>query len=271
MKRALAALLAVASASCGPPHLTLPSGAGTPAEPSAASEALQQASRCRGVRTLTAEIAVSGSAGGRRVRGRLTGGVERPASARLEAVAPFGQPLFIFVATGDVATLLLPRDNRILEHGRPDEVLDAVSGVPADAAALADLVSGCVTPAPTSEARAFGDTWLRYASGAGDATYLRRDRPGAPWRVVAAERRAWHVEFGAFLTLASGEIPSLIRLTSPAAAASPFDLKLSLSQVEVNVTLKPQTFTVQTPKSAQPITIEELRQSGPLAQKGDGR
>ena len=57
-------------------------------------------------------------------------GVAAPASARLEAVAPFGPPLFIFAATDDDATLLLPRDERVLEHGRPAEVLDAVAGVP---------------------------------------------------------------------------------------------------------------------------------------------
>ena len=53
-------------------------------------------------------------------------------------MAPFGQPLFIFVATGDDATLLLPRDERVLEHGRPDAVLEAVAGVPLGAADLHD-------------------------------------------------------------------------------------------------------------------------------------
>ena len=270
MRRALAALLAAASASCVAPSIRLPSGAGVPVDPAVASNALEQATRCRDVRTLTAEIAVSGSAAGRRVRGKLTGGIERPASARLEAVAPAGPPVFIFVATGEVATLLLPRDDRILEHGRPEEVLDAVSGVPVDAAALTDVVTGCVRPAPTTDARAFGDTWLRYASGT-DTTYLRRDRTSAPWHLVAAERQAWHAEFSAFQPTPGADLPSVIRLTSPPAAATPFDLKLSLSQVDINVPLGPQTFAIQTPTTAKPITLQELRQSGPLAQKTDAR
>ena len=85
----------------------------------------QATTRCIEVNTLTAEIAASGSVGGRRVRARLSAGITRPAAqgaamppgARLEAVAPFGPPLFIFVATGNDATLLLPRDNQVLEHG----------------------------------------------------------------------------------------------------------------------------------------------------------
>ena len=51
-------------------------------------------------------------------------------------MAPFGPPIFIFVATSDDATLLLPRDDRVLEHGRSDAVLDAVAGVPLSAADL---------------------------------------------------------------------------------------------------------------------------------------
>ena len=119
--------------------MKLPSGAATPASPADAAAALAQITG--GVRAPSArsprELAVSGSAGGRRLRGRLLAGVAAPASVRLEAVAPFGQPLFIFVATGDDATLLLPRDERVLEHGRPDAVLEAVAGVPLGAADLA--------------------------------------------------------------------------------------------------------------------------------------
>ena len=49
---------------------------------------------------------------------------------RLEAVAPFGAPLFTLVGTGNDGTLLLPRDRRVVEHGPPAEVMAAVAGVP---------------------------------------------------------------------------------------------------------------------------------------------
>ena len=38
--------------------------------------------------------------------------------------------MFIFAAEQNDATLLLPRDERVLEHGRPDAVLETVTGVP---------------------------------------------------------------------------------------------------------------------------------------------
>src|SRR6202011_171051 len=114
---------------CGAPLMKLPSAPAAPAPdaPNALAEAL---GRCENLRTLTAEVAVSGTAGGHRIRGRLTAGLAAPASGRLEAPAPFGQPIFIFVVTGDDAPLWLPRDQRVLEHARPDVVLDAVAGIP---------------------------------------------------------------------------------------------------------------------------------------------
>ena len=81
----------VASAACGAALVKLPSGPGLAGAGCAPSRACSRRSAaCRAIRTLTAEVAVSGSAGGHRVRARLSAGVSAPASARLEAVAPFG-------------------------------------------------------------------------------------------------------------------------------------------------------------------------------------
>ena len=48
------------------------------------------------------------------LRGRVLAGIAAPGRLRLEAVAPFGPPVFILAASGTSATLLLPRDNRVL-------------------------------------------------------------------------------------------------------------------------------------------------------------
>ena len=258
-------MLALLAAACGARLMKLPSGPGAPAPD--AREALAEATAaCRAVSTMTAEIAVTGSAGGHRVRGRLLAGVAPPASARLEAVAPFGQPFFIFVSRNNDATLLLPREDRILEHGRPAAVLDAVAGIPIDASDLRETLTGCAFAPDVAGARQLGDVWRIIPDGPG-YVYLRRD---SRWQLVAMVRRDpegrdWRVEYSDF----SAGLPRTIRLTS--LVGDRFDLTLRLSQVETNVPLDADVFRVQIPRTSQPITIDELRRSGPLGQKADGR
>ena len=265
--RALVAVVAIVSASCAAPLLKLPSGPGSPAPE--AVDLLAQATRaCRGIRTFTAEIAVSGSVGANKTRGRLSAGLAAPASARLEAVAPFGEPLFIFAATGNDATLLLPRDQRVLEHGPPDAVLEAIAGVPLGAAELRATLTACTAgAADPAGARQLGDMWRTVPVGPGHDVYLHRDSTSTPWRLVAAIRhaagrqRGWRAEYSDF----QNDLPRAVRLTTESAGPSGFDLQLALSQVETNVPLGPEVFRVQIPASADPITLEELKRVGPLA------
>jgi hypothetical protein len=52
------------------------------------------------------------------------------------------------------------------------------------------------------------------------------------------------------------------------------ELSLTLSQIELNTTLGPRAFMVDVPSDARPITLEELRKSGPLGHgpgHGSGR
>jgi len=172
--------VAVWCAGCAAPLVKLPAGPGTPA--SDAADALTDAiAACRAVSTLSAEVGVGGSVGGRRVRGSLLVGVAPPASARIEAVAPAGQPIFIFVANGDDATLLLPRDNRVLLHGRPDAVLEAVAGPPLDAVELRETLTGCVLPAGGATGRQLGGDWRVVSVGSTDV-YLHRNAQLARWQ-----------------------------------------------------------------------------------------
>ena len=262
VERAALVLAALLAASCGAPLMKLPAGPGAPAPD--AADALREATiACRAVSTITAEIAVSGSIGGHRFRGRLLVGLASPASARLEAVAPFGQPLFLFVARDGDTTLLLPRDNRVLEHGRGDAVLEAVAGVPLDALDLRVAVTGCTSAPDSTEARRLGDDWLAVPDGPTDV-YLHRDPHTAPWRLVAAVHRdAGHANWRAEYRDFQNGLPRTVRLASLDSAR--FDLRLTLSQIEVNEPLDATTFRLQIPAGAEPITLEELRQDGPLA------
>ncbi|HUK36755.1 MAG TPA: hypothetical protein VLV86_22725 [Vicinamibacterales bacterium] len=250
----------LAASSCGTPLLKLPTGTGTPATDGAAAVA-QATSACRAINTITLEMSVHGTVGGRRLRGRLSAGLARPASARLEAVAPFGQPIFVFVAMDDDASLLLPRDRRVLEHGKPADVLEAVSGVPLDAAALRFLVTGCAEAPDAERATAFGDDWRAVRDGPA-TVYLRRSGADAPWRLVARIRQgAWRADYSKF----DNDLPHAVHLVSRPAGR--FDLQLDLSQIELNVALGPEAFKRPQAGTATPIGLEELRQSGPLGEK----
>jgi hypothetical protein len=258
---ATVALVSALSAACSAPLLKLPPGPGALA-PDGRVAIDDATAACRRVSTITLEIAVSGSIGGHRTRGRLSAGLARPASARLEAVAPFGQPLFIFVANGDDATLLLPRDQRALEHARPDAVLEAIAGVPLDASALLAVVTGCAAAPDAASTRALGDTW-RVAPDGSDEVYFNREGSSVPWRLVATVHRApgagWRAEYRNF----QNGLPQSIRLVS--AVAGRFDLQLALSQIDVNTPLAADVFRLPIPASAAPITLDELKQSGPLS------
>jgi hypothetical protein len=193
---------------------------------------------CQRVTSMTAEIAVAGSVGGQRLRGHMLVGVSRPASVRLEAAAPFGAPFFIFVARGTDATLLLPRDDRVLEHGRPEDVLGAVAGVPLNPIDLRAVLTGCAIAPEPAEARQPNAEW-RIVPDGGGRVYLHREAPSGPWRLAAAERTpagpgggdGWRAEYRRF----EDGMPRDVRLIGT--DASHFDLRLTLTQVEINVPL----------------------------------
>jgi outer membrane lipoprotein-sorting protein len=258
------ALVGLSSVSCAAPLMKLPVGPGMPA-PDAADALAQAAAACRRVKTLTAEIATTGSAGGRRVRGRLLAGVAAPASVRLEATAPFGPPVFIFVATGNDATLLLPRDERVLEHGRPDAVLDAVAGVPLDAAELYATLTGCAPAGSPSSGRTLGADWRVVHLSAGPNNYelyVRRDRGAQAWRLVATTRQGptdgvVRVEYRDF----QNGLPRAMHIRGDGFQGTTFDLTLALAQVETNVPLGDDVFRLEIPPSAVPITVDELRRA----------
>jgi len=267
------------AASCGAPLMKLPAGPGGFAADAAAVIA-DATAVCTSISTMSAEIGVSGSVGGQRLRGRLLAGLAPPASARLEAVAPAGSPLFIFVASGDDATLLLPRDDRVLEHGPPAAVLEAVAGVPLDGADLKAALTGCAQAPDHARGRMLGPDWRIVPDGPTEI-YLQRDRQSSRWRLVATRYHAangsseagdpstgaglprassrgdWRAEYRDF----QNGLPQTVHLVAD--DAHRFDLTLALSQVDVNVPLGPEVFRVQIPRSALPTTLDELRHARP--------
>jgi hypothetical protein len=265
MTRAPAALvcaLAFVCVGCGAARMKLPAGPGVPA-PDARDIVTAATAGCSPLSAVSMEMAVSGSIAGGRVRGRLLGGLTRDGGVRLEAVAPAGQPVFILSNRSgpaqNSATLVLPRDNRVLENGQFKAVLEAVTGIPIDAPVLFAVLTGCA-PSPPTDGNALGDDWRLVRAGMYDV-YVHRDKSGR-WRLAATVDRdaaaGWRVEY----LDAQKELPTALRLISTRANA--FDLQITLSQVEVNPSFGREVFQIRLPSSAMPITVEELKTEGPL-------
>jgi hypothetical protein len=218
---------------------------------------------CGSVRTLSAELGLSGRAGRDRLRGRVLAGFARPASMRLEGVAPFGAPAFILAARGDTAILLFPRDDRVLRGERAEEILGALAGVSLAPADLIAVLTGCVVapgegPAPRVTAgRLYSNGWASIELD-GDAT-LYLQQAGGRWQLRAARRGPWQIEYRAW----QGVFPRTVRLLSTGAEPK-VDLTVEVAQLETNVDLDPAAFTVDVPRDATAMTLEELREAGPL-------
>jgi hypothetical protein len=220
---------------------------------------------CRGVRTMTAELALSGRAGSQKLRGRIVAGLERPGSMRLEGVAPFGQPVFIMVARAGQATLLLPRDDRVLSDAPPAAVLEALAGIPLEADDLLAILSGCLSAEPQPlQGRTYGSGWSAVDLAGSMTAYLRRE--GNRWRILAGTRGRLTIEYADFARDRASRIR--LRMAGDASAAQA-DLTVDLSQVDTNVPINPRAFSIVVPAGAAPLTLDELRRQGPLGNQAE--
>jgi outer membrane biogenesis lipoprotein LolB len=252
----LGACLAIVSA-CGAKALSLPAGAGAPF-PSAAAAYSEAIAQCRGVRTLSAEIALSGRAAGQTLRGRILGGFAEPGRVRLEAPAPFGRSVFTLVVRDGTATLVLNREQRVVRDAAPAALVEALAGVALEPDELRAALAGCgLGVDQVSSGQSYPAEWAA-VEGARGRMWLRR--VAGAWRLVAVLRDTLELRYDEF---ASGR-PSAVRLRTTPAQGPATDLTLRLSQVDINVTLGDDVFQVEIPPDATPLTLEELRKSGGL-------
>lgn len=254
---ALCALTAL-SAACGRTIPAFPGGAATPYPdfPSAYRDATQA---CRGVKTLTASMGLSGKAGKTKLRGRIDAGFEAPLRMRLEGLAPFGRPVFVLTSDEGNGTLVLPRDERVLANAPPEQIVEALAGVALGADVLRTIVSGCAFGGtdPAADGRVYNDGTVA-GSVQQETVYLQQR--GSAWQVAGAARGGVSVFYSDY---ANGR-PATIRLRATPSSGPAADLTLRLSQVETNTTIDPRAFTPAVPDGAVPLTLEELRRAGPL-------
>jgi hypothetical protein len=244
-----------------PARIALPAGAGTPF-PEFLDAYRQATSHCAGVKTISASLSLSGHAGKTKIAARIDAGFAEPADLRLEGfprISFGGKPFFVLVSHAGDATLVLPRDGRVLRGAPPSAILEALAGVALDPAELRAIVAGCgLSFAQPSAGQSFPNGWA--ALDTADATLFLRRLDG-PWRVAAARKGPITIEYADF----TGGRPATVRVrTTPQAGAAAADLTIRLSQIEINTPLERAVFDVDVPPDAVPITLEELRRAGPL-------
>lgn len=254
------ALVAVFTAACaGRSGFVVPRGPGAPA-PEAAAAWSTVTTTCRATTSYRSEFALTGRIGDRRIRGlasaRLFTALSANGNIGLEASVS-GQLLFRLGGAADQATLLLRDQNRVAT-ARPSEILDALIGVSIEPARLLAIVSGCVTVTESIDrAVRFGDV-LEIATS--DATvYLASAAAG--WQARAGRFGNVAVDYFAF----ERGLPRELRIATIGTAGPAVTLDLGVKAVQTNVTLDPAVFRVTVPDGATPISIDELRRVGPLA------
>ena len=254
-------LIAVTLTACSPRRVTLPSGGGVPfaAFADAYAEAVED---CRATRTIAATLSLSGKAGSTRLRGNVDAGFAAPSDVRLEGRAPFGRPVFVFVARDErTATLHLPRDNRILRDAPPDAIVEALTGIRLHPAELRAMVAGCGFGAgDPSGGRRYENGWVELDVQSG-STYL--SQTDGRWRIVAARRGPLTIEYSDYRSAR----PATIRLQAGDEEATRTALTVRLSDIDINVPLGPEVFRVDVPPGAEPLTLDELRRAGLLGER----
>lgn len=258
---AVGTAVCLAIPACGRKAVSFPTGAGTPF-PEFASAYEQASAPCRSTRTVTVSMALSGKAGETKLRGRIDAGFAAPGRMRLEGRAPFGRPVFVLTAADNRATLVLPRDERVLTHTPPDQIVEALAGVPLDPDTLRTIVSGCgLTTVPPSAGDTYDGGWTAVRQE-DVTTYLRSS--GSAWQLAGATRDKLTVSYSDY----NRGRPTMIRLHA-GSSASAVDLTLALSDLETNTSLDPAVFRAQIPEHAVPMTLDELRRAGPLGARPD--
>ncbi len=216
-----------------------PEGPGAPNP--AAVTAFETATRhCAGLKTVSAEIRLSGRAGGERLRGTLHAGLAAPGALRFEAVAPFGPPVFVLAGRENRATLLLPRDRRVLVDVPLADVLDRLIALALDADGIRRVLTGCLADAAPSAGRSWNNGWTAVALGPDITAYVQTVN-GQPV-VTAADYGPWLVDYADH---ANGFARTVrIRSREPGRV----DATARLEQLEVNVPIDDRAFVVDVPR-----------------------
>ncbi len=236
-----------------------PVGPGEPA-PDAAAAWAEATRACRGVTSYKASLRVSGRIRGERLPTTIdiaTGATA--AGIRLEGRAA-NRNIFKLAGTADGATLYLDDGHRSAS-GRPEDLTDALMGVKLGPGRWLALLTGCVATPPD------------FVSGARYRADLAVTTPSD--RVfLALENGAWRSVHGTFDGLVvtyrrfSSSLPDEWRLSSEPGRDPSIALSVSVDDMTTSSPIASSAFALTLPDDVTPMTLDQLRQSGPLRRKG---
>jgi hypothetical protein len=186
-------------------------------------------------------------------------GFKRPSMMRLDMRGPIGPTAATLAASGSAATLILHRDRRFVTGTSPGAILGALIGVTLDPGDLLAMLTGCVAPAPSATGgRRHTNGWASVDLEGGGALYLQP--AGGGWRVRAGQRDGWRVDYPDWT--AQSLFPPRVVLSSDAPLM--VEIRTTVSDVATNADLGDEPFTVTPPREYDPVTLDELRETGPL-------
>jgi hypothetical protein len=141
----------------------------------------------------------------------------------------------------------------------PADIIEALAGIALEPDDMRALVAGCALGnGEPADGRSFERGWASVETG--DATVFLRQVENQ-WRVAGLRRGSLSVEYSEF----TGGHPATVHLRTIASQnVAAADLTIHISQREANVPLETAVFSVDVPKDAAPLTLEELRRAGPL-------
>jgi hypothetical protein len=240
---------------CATRGFVRPVGTVTPVPDAEASAAWESATRaCADVRLFNADVRPSGRLGDTRVRATsLLVAVGAAGQIGLEASVA-NQTQFVLKGDASQATLVLPRENRMVTASAAD-ILHALIGLDAGPERLLSIFSGCVAVArAVVQAERIGG--LMRITTPDAVVFLRVDR-GA-WRPVAGEFDGWLVDYRRF----GAGSPAVIGIRSPAGREPAVDLTLTVRDALLNPDLPPAAFAIVVPPGTEPAEVQDLRLLG---------
>jgi hypothetical protein len=257
--------IALAAGACATRLYEPPTGPGVPlAEAATVWRNVTQS--CRNANRFVVEIHVDGWAGLGDSRQRLPdvpmhAALTRDDDIYLEVPAP-GKSVVQMAGRAGQSVFLLPREDRVLRAASRD-IVDRLIGLRWGARDLLNVLSGCVTtPSGEFSGTVYG---TRASIELGDDARAFIRQQSGRWQLEAADRDGFRLEYREY----AGAFPSVVRVSSVAASATPLRLTFRIAQHQVNIPLEPSTFTLEVPSGFLPMTLEELRSVKPLREGKD--